>query len=758
MKKKLLALMLLFSAAAYTQNFYDQNAIQEIRLTFTNPNWHQMLIQEKISGGTYIPAQSVSINGTVFQNVGVKYKGNSSFSQFFAKNPFHIELDTYQNQDYQGYKDIKLSNVFYDPSFIRETLSYDILGKYMHAPRANYANVYVNDVLIGLYVNTESIGKSFVQNHFGSNDNPFFKAAIAGGANLNSTNKPNLLYLGADQSAYQTRFEMNSATGWEDLIALTNVLNNNTAQIETVLDIDRTLWMLAFNNVLVNLDSYTGLLNHNYYLYKDDSGRFSPIVWDLNMSFGIFDFLSSQSDFVFQPIDKVMMSHMVQANQPNWPLLNKLLAIPRYKKIYLAHMATILAENFNNDAYISTANAFRSLITPSVLADANKFYSDDFYQTSLTTAVLVDDDFASTGIVQLMSNRKVFLGNQPDFTAVRPVISNIVPSNATPLINTNISFTASVINTNPDAVFFGYRTNLSAAFTKIPMFDDGTHNDGAAGDQVYGTNPLLINNAYMQYYIYAENNTIGAFSPARAEHEFHSIAATNNVNPGQIAINEIMAQNTSTVTDPIGDFEDWIELYNTTSSPLLLDGLFLTDTATNLQKWQFPNGISIPPGGYLIVWADEDLAEAGVHADFKLSASGESVILSKADGTIVDTVSFGTQTANISYARNPNGTGAFVNQAPTFNANNESLSVATIAEETDIKMAVFPNPVSGTLNVIAPVALDKVEIYNLLGQLLQSRGETANQFTLDVAGLPSGTYFVRLYSGEKTGSTKFLKI
>ncbi|MES2748181.1 MAG: CotH kinase family protein [Bacteroidota bacterium] len=757
MKKSLLLVLLFLSIKSFAQNFYDLNTIQEIRLTFTNLNWHQALINEKLGAGNYIPAQSVAINGVVFPNVGVKYKGNSSFSTSHTKNPFHIELDTYQNQDYQGYKDIKLSNVFYDPSFIRETLSYNIIGKYMHAPKANYVNVYVNDVLIGLYVNTESIGKSFVQNHFGSNTNPFFKADILGGATLNSQNKPNLLYFGTEQAIYESRFEMKSETGWSDLINLTDVLNNNTAQIETVLDVDRTLWMLAFNNVLVNLDSYTGLLNHNYYLYKDDSGRFSPIVWDLNMSFGTFDFLSSQTDFIFQPSEKVVMSHLIQQNQPNWPLLNKLLANPRYKKIYLAHMYTILTENFSNDSYITTANSCRNLITNSVLNDPNKFYSDDFYQNSLTTAVLVHDDFAAAGIVQLMANRKIFLANQPDFSSVKPVISNIVPSNATPFINTNISFTANVINTNADAVFFGYRTNLSAAFTKVSMFDDGLHNDGAAGDNVYGTNAVLINNAYMQYYIYAENNTIGAFSPARAEHEFHSIASINTINPGEITINEVMAQNTTTVTDPAGQFEDWIELYNTTTSPLLLDGLFLTDTATNLQKWQFPTGVTIQPGGYLIVWADEDLTEAGVHADFKLSASGESVILSKADGTIIDTTTFGTQTANISYARNPNGIGSFVTQAPTFNINNQTLVEDEVAE-SNIKIALFPNPASNTINLISEFTLEKIEIYNMLGQKVQTHNATSNQVSITVDHLPMGTYVLKCNHNEKVGAAKFVKM
>lgn len=753
MKKALFIIVTVISFNSFAQNFYDVNTIQEIRLTFSNPNWNQILI----SANDYIPAQSVSINGTVFENVGVKYKGNSSFSSFNVKNPFHIELDTYQSQDYQGFKDIKLSNVFYDPSFIRETLSYSILGKYMHAPRANYANVYVNGVLIGLYVNTESITKTFVKEHFGSNTNPFFKAAIAGGANLGSQNKPNLLYLGTNQFEYESRFEMKSEAGWEDLINLTNVLNNNTTQIETVLDVDRALWMLAFNNVVVNLDSYTGLLNHNYYLYKDDSGRFSPISWDLNMSFGTFDYLSSQSDFVFETSQKIAMSHLIQANRTNWPLLRKLLLIPRYKKIYLAHMYTILTENFTNDAYVTVANSLRNVITTAVQNDLNKFYSFEFYQSSLTTTVDVDSGFGSAGIVELMSGRKDFLANLPDFSSLKPEISNIVASNPIPFINTNISFTANVINTNSDAVVFGYRTNLSAAFTKIAIFDDGLHNDGSAGDAIFGTSSLLINNAFMQYYIYAENNTIGAFSPARAEHEFHSIAAINTINPGDITINEVMAQNTTTVTDPAGQFEDWIELYNNTSSPLLLDGLFLSDTNTNLQKWQFPNGITMEPDSYIIVWADEDLTEEGLHANFKLSSTGESVILSKADETFVDSIDFSTQTANVSFARNPNGIGNFVTQDPTFNLNNQSLTIQESSERSN-SVAVFPNPTSDLLNIILASSIDNIEIYNIVGQKVLIQKGTSNQVSFTVANLPSGNYLVKVFSDKNVFSSKFLKL
>ena len=158
-----------------------------------------------------------------------------------------------------------------------------------------------------------------------------------------------------------------------------------------------------------------------------------------------------------------------------------------------------------------------------------------------------------------------------------------------------------------------------------------------------------------------------------------------------------------------------------------------------------------------MVWADEDLTEDGLHADFKLSASGESVILSKADGTVVDSVTFETQTANISYARNPNGTGNFVNQAPTFNANNQSLSVDEVVFDNNT-IAVFPNPSSGSVNILSAKTLGVIEIYNLMGQKILTQNESSNQVNINVAHLPSGTYLLKNNAYGKVAVTRFVKI
>ncbi|QTA85654.1 CotH kinase family protein [Desulfonema magnum] len=119
-------------------------------------------------------------------------------------------------------------------------------------------------------------------------------------------------------------------------------------------------------------------------------------------------------------------------------------------------------------------------------------------------------------------------------------------------------------------------------------------------------------------------------------------------------INEFMASNSSKFADPQGEYDDWIEIYNKGDDPVSLMGMYLTDDLTNPAKWQFPD-ITLEPGGFLIVWADEDLEDEGMHCDFKLSASGEALGLFNADQTAVDTVTFEAQSENISFGRYTDG-------------------------------------------------------------------------------------------------------
>lgn len=732
------------------QGFYDEGTIQTIEIVFVQSNWDALLDAAEPTDA-YVQAQSVTINGTVFNTVGVKYKGNSSYNANQVKNPFHIELDTYVNQDYQGYTDIKLSNVFADPSFTRETLSYAILRQYMHAPLANYARVYVNGTYIGLYTNVESISKKFVDNHFGSNGNAFFDCSPPNGAGPTTTNLPNLAYLGTDSASYTSAYDMKSLDGWNDLINLTNILNNDVANVETVLDVDRALWMLAFDNVMVNLDSYLGRFKQNYYLYKDDYGRFNPIIWDLNMCFGVF---SDAGTVNFNTTAaKRQMTHTLHSSDAAWPLVVKLLSVPSYKRKYLAHYKTILNENIANNSYYTKAQNYQTLITSAVTADVNKFFTTAQFTANLTTDVSGGGGgggMTAPGLSNLMSGRSTYLSALSDFTASQPTIASITAVPAAPSLGSPFTMRATVTNANASSVYIGYRYNAYAPFTKVQLYDDGAHDDGAAGDNVYGAS-LTLSYIAMQYYIYAENNTIGKFAPERAEHEFYTLTGNYSaVSAGQVVINEFMAQNTATVTDEVGEFEDWVELYNNMSYDIDLGGYYLSDNTTNLTKWQFPANTIIPANGYLIVWADDEAADGTLHAAWKLSASGESVTLANPSLTVIDQFVFGAQTTDMGNARVPNGTGNFVIQSPTFNANNSPALHTIEVQEPIVNMVVFPNPAKATVNVVISdlQANQNIRIYNQLGQLV-SDVEADYQNTIDIFNLSLGTYIVTYGSLSK---------
>jgi hypothetical protein len=139
-----------------------------------------------------------------------------------------------------------------------------------------------------------------------------------------------------------------------------------------------------------------------------------------------------------------------------------------------------------------------------------------------------------------------------------------------------------------------------------------------------------------------------------------------------IAINEVMPVNLTVVADQNGEYDDWIELFNLSSVTIDISGYYLSDNKHNPWKWQLPKGTSIPGKGYLVVWTDKDTTQAGLHANFKLSSLGENLVLSLPDGTIIDKVEYPAQTLEVSYSRNPDGTGDFIWQNPTFNKTNNN--------------------------------------------------------------------------------------
>ena len=128
-----------------------------------------------------------------------------------------------------------------------------------------------------------------------------------------------------------------------------------------------------------------------------------------------------------------------------------------------------------------------------------------------------------------------------------------------------------------------------------------------------------------------------------------------------LVINEFMASNNNCTQDPQGQCDDWIEIYNYGVDAVDIGGMYLTDNLSDPVKWQIPINdpalTTIEPGGHLLIWADGDISDPGLHANFKLDANGEEIGLFKSDGiTMIDSVVFGELTGDISYGRYPDGT------------------------------------------------------------------------------------------------------
>ena len=341
MKKYFWALFVLCWGHAHTQSLYDNTNVTTIEIFFSTSNWDQILDNYYAAGmDQRLIADSVVINGSMKDSVGVKYKGNSTYNPNNAKNPLNLSLDYIQgNQDYQGFRTIKLSNGKNDPSFIREVLSYEIARKYMVAPQSNFAEVHINGNYHGMYVNSESINSDFQDDYlYADPDNTRFKCnpeTVFGG------NGSSLEYLGTDSAFYEDYYELKSDFGWQDLINLTYDIVNNPLNLESSLDIDRALWMLAFNNVLVNLDSYTGPFRQNYYLIKDDNNRMNPIIWDLNECLGGFEMINNGGGPPSLQ-NLTQLDPLIRINEADWPLIQTLLNNDTYQRMYIAHMRTIL--------------------------------------------------------------------------------------------------------------------------------------------------------------------------------------------------------------------------------------------------------------------------------------------------------------------------------------------------------------------------------------------------------------------------------
>jgi hypothetical protein len=727
-------------------DFYNYDEVREIRIEFYDDNWKSILDSLFSAEDNFSRIKAdVIIDGNRYKECGIRYKGFSSWNVNEVKNPFNINLDyTYKNQNHQGYKKLKLSNVIYDPSFVREVVSYDIARKYMPVSGANFANLYINDTLIGLYSNVEAVDDCFVEKHFGGSKNPFFKGnpeklIYPYGQNANLAHSH-----GSDSSGYMPYYSIESEYGWEELYNLIYVLNLDTANLSDVLNIDRALWMHALNYSLLNLDSYIAYAQ-NYYLYQENNGVFSTIPWDLNMSFGSFRHSDGSTNFSGLTIAKLEtlnpLQHLTFSISPR-PLMKNLFLNSTYKKMYLAHIRTIIDENIANNYYLDLATHLHSVIDTYVVNDTNKFYSyEDFVANIDTTTGSSSEQYP--GLKSLMEARYNYLDAYYGMRGNPEFVENST-SREIAVRGEKISFYTKL--NSPANVRMYYRFNSEEQFMYIIMTDDGDSDDLTEGDSVYSAS-IVPQGKLLQYYFWAENDSAGTFLPCRAAYDFFNIPVRpeqGEIKINEISLNNILYENTILPTDIA-----WIELYNNTNESLDIVSLKLCYKGLNIDV---PDTV-INEYGYFLFSREEFY-----FTDFEnlYPFSDDYIYLSYKTEKILDS-------NRIYSCSNDRTIGLFPDGSDVCKVLFPTPSMTNFVFENEISpISLYPNPVSDALfcNINVKFAIENVLIYNSLGQLVyckQCDGLSSCSFILNTLEWSDGVYYLKFVGEQNYCSSKFIK-
>lgn len=358
----------------YLDNLFAEGVVNEINIEISEEDWAD-LVENPLEETYY--AVDVTINGETLSNVALRTKGNNTLTSVASSDSdrysFKIDFDYFNDgENYYGLKKLNLNNNYGDASYMREYISYRIMGEMgIPVPATSYTHITINGEEWGLYLAVEPIDEVFLERTFGDSTGDLYKPDGTGA---------DLVYRGDDMSEYpglvlKTNEETSDGSA---ILALMKALESGEG-LEDVLDVDEVLRYLAANVALANYDSYLGNTTHNYYLYEQD-GRFTIVPWDYNYSFGGFG--GGEVD-IYEPTNQSM--GMGGGNEK--PLVDTLLSQDVLLAQYESYLAEI-AETYFTEAYMSQiVSETAEMIAPYVEKDDTAFFTyDEFLEASSADA------------------------------------------------------------------------------------------------------------------------------------------------------------------------------------------------------------------------------------------------------------------------------------------------------------------------------------------------------------------------------------
>jgi hypothetical protein len=386
-----------------TALLFDDSIVHEFNIHFYYPDYEDSLTYWYEHGEEYTPAR-IEYRGLVFDSVGVRYKGNSSYtmSRNTPKKPMKFKFDEYQSKkECFDVETLNFSNATKDPTFLREKICYDIIGTRMPAPRTAYAALKIDGDLLGLYTMVEQVDKKFLKRHFPDNDFNLYKASDEGAT---------LMYRGGSAEDYNKEFELKTnedENDWSRFIEMVRLLNSAPDasfrdQLSPWMAFESAIQMLAFNMVMSNFDSYTGS-GRNFYIYDDQAGgQHTFIPWDINEGFG-----SYPNNWNVFTQDVLNVSNLARR-----PLNRRVLADDVLRARYLRAIAELVGGAAHEDSVAAAIARLQPLIDPWVRADQYKLYTYQQFLDNMTKDVVVGINMPVPGLLRFSRDRNSDLRQQ----------------------------------------------------------------------------------------------------------------------------------------------------------------------------------------------------------------------------------------------------------------------------------------------------------------------------------------------------------
>lgn len=372
--------------AADGDSLFSGIQVHNINIRFSQPNYWDSLIYYYNQGLEHYMSATVIANGQTFNNVGVRLKGNSSFTAPNNKKSFRLSFNEFvSGQKWNGLKGVHLNNFWNDPTFIREKLHLDYCQNAgIAAPRANFTRLYINDTLFSFYSLVEHVNSNFLTSRFGTNEGDYFKAVD--GIGTSSELFSDFKWYGHDTSQYVNRYELKSdyLPGiWQKLVLFIDTINhssNTAAAYASVINLSSYYRAMAVDNLFGNMDSYVHSGRNFYAFYPSSTNKMEWIVWDASLSLGALP--GGPSNIETLPVTYV-------ESDTGRPLFSKIVNDPVLKNQYLYEYCNVFLSNFNSARLFPKIDSIANIIRPYVYEDPRKMFTNNQFETNIVSDIIV---------------------------------------------------------------------------------------------------------------------------------------------------------------------------------------------------------------------------------------------------------------------------------------------------------------------------------------------------------------------------------